>query len=176
VSAQHNFGESLAFSHAAEDLPFWSECYEQWFPGYAALTSHRADGQYQRLGVDRSVVLTTGKQVLIDEKVRRKAYDDIAIEFVANDRTGAPGWACKALVCDFIAYAVAPTGRAYLLPTIQLQLAWQRNGDAWRRAYGTISAKNCGYSTISCCVPVGVLLPAIGGCLRAYFSPQAGAA
>lgn len=169
----NNFLDDLRFSHNAEDLPIWRECYAQWFPGHVACTSHRADGQWQRLGVDRSIVLASGVQQRIDEKVRRKNYGDIALEVVANDRTNAPGWVRKALVADYIAYAVLPIGRAFLLPVVQLQLAWSRHGEAWMEAYSPVRAPNPGYTTISCPVPVPVLFAAIGGCLRASFRPVA---
>jgi hypothetical protein len=177
MSAPHDFDECLAFSHAAEALPFWRTCYDQWFPGHVACTSHRADGQYQRLGVDRSVVLATGKQVFIDEKVRRrnrktgKVYQDIAIEFISNTRTGAPGWACKALITDFIAYAIAPLGIAHLLPVLQLQQAWQRHGEEWKRQFKRVEAENGSYLTISVAVPPRVLFGAMCGIHYAKFEP-----
>jgi hypothetical protein len=168
----NHFGADLAFSHAAEAWSFWPTCYAQWFPRHAALTSHRDDGQLQRLGVDRSVVLITGKQVFIDEKVRRKAYPDIALEYIANDVTGAPGWVCKALLADFIAYAVLPLGKAYLLPVLQLQEAWQRHGAEWiARWPRKIVAPNRGYNTISVGVPVDVLFSKLGATLFAHFDP-----
>jgi hypothetical protein len=177
MSEPHNFKECLYFSHHAEALPLWRACYSQWFPGHVACTSHRADGQFQRLGVDRSVVLSTGKQVFVDEKVRRrnlktgKVYEDIALEFVSNTRSGAPGWVCKALLADFIAYAIAPLGIAYLLPVLQLQAAWQRHGTEWRGRYKLVEAENEGYWTLSTAVPHKALFAAMGNFHRARFDP-----
>ena len=62
------FNECLADSHAAEDLPFWNEVYEKAFPEMIVALSHRQDGQHQRQGIDRSIVLNNSKQVLIDER------------------------------------------------------------------------------------------------------------
>lgn len=176
---EHDFAVSLAKSHAAEDLPFWEECYRAAFGGlFQAMHSHRDDGFWQRDGIDRSVTLTNSKQILIDEKVRWKAYDDIALEYVSNDQSRTPGWVCKPLRSDYIAYAIAPLGNCYLLPVIQLQRAWMNNGEEWiakaeRRDAGfrLCRAANKGYTTISVALPVDVLFPAIGSALRVHFTP-----
>ena len=36
------------------------------------MVDHRDDGEHQRAGIDRSVILANSKQLLIDEKVRNK--------------------------------------------------------------------------------------------------------
>ncbi|MGH9932137.1 MAG: hypothetical protein ACREA9_23285 [Pyrinomonadaceae bacterium] len=175
----HNFDESLASSHAAEVLPFWEECYRSAFGKYfAAMVSHRDDGEHQRAGIDRSVVLTNSKQILIDEKVRFEPWKDIALEYVSNDRTNTPGWVCKPLRADYIAYAVAPLGICYLLPVIQLPSAWDIHGDDWKgkaatrqQGYKNVRAPNPSYFTLSVAVPVDVLFRAIGSGLRVRFTP-----
>lgn len=177
----HNFGESLRRSHAASDLPLWLEIYRQAFPDMLACVDHRKDGEHQRAGIDRSIVLENSKQILVDEKIRYpsdsgKVYHDILLEYLSSDKTDALGWVCKPLRCDFICYAIAATGKAYLLPVPQLQLAWSRHGSAWRATYGEKPAKNRGYRTWNCPVPVPVLFPAIGECLRYDFTPLARAA
>ena len=105
MSAVHDFADSLAASHRASDLPIWEEIYRKSFPDFLAMVDHRQDGEHQRAGIDRSVILENSKQILIDEKIRWKPYPDIAVEYLSNDRTGAPGWACKPLRADYIAYA-----------------------------------------------------------------------
>ena len=167
----HDFAESLAASHAASDLAIWEQIYRLAFPTFCAMVDHREDGEDQRAGIDRSVILANSKQLLIDEKVRWSKYSDILLEYLSNDRTGAPGWVCKPLRADYIAYAVAPLGRAYLLPVIQLQIAWARNADLWKAQYSIPPAKNNGYSTHSVAVPPERLFPAIGGALRVGFDP-----
>lgn len=170
MSAVHDFKESLAASHSASDLPIWEEIYRKSFPDFLAMADHRQDGEHQRAGIDRSVILENSKQILVDEKIRWKPYQDIAVEYLSNDRTGAPGWACKPLRADYIAYAIAPLGMCYMLPVIQLQQAWRRKGEIWKSTCFTIRAPNCGYTTLSAAVPVHELFAEIGRALRVPFS------
>ncbi len=170
MSAVHDFADSLAASHRASDLPIWDEIYRKSFPDFLAMVDHRQDGEHQRAGIDRSVILENSKQILIDEKIRWKPYPDIAVEFLSNDRTGAPGWACKPLRADYIAYAIAPLGMCYLLPVIQLQQAWRRKGELWKASCFIVRAPNRGYTTLSAAVPVHELFSEIGRALRAPFA------
>ena len=116
------------------------------------------------------MILENSKQILIDEKIRWKPYPDIAVEFMSNDRTGAPGWACKPLRADYIAYAIAPLGMCYLLPVIQLQQAWRRKGEIWKASCFIVRAPNRGYTTLSAAVPVHELFSEIGRALRVPFA------
>lgn len=143
--------------------------------------NHREDGQHQRQGIDRSITLSNAKQILIDEKVRWKnkktgrVYDDIALEVWSDTARKVPGWVCKPLLADYIAYAIAPLGKCYLLPVLQMQQAWTQHGEQWAQQYPNIEAHNeDGYRrwiTTSVCVPPVVLFPAIGQCLRVDFEP-----
>ena len=180
----HNFNDSLAKSHAAVDLPLWDVVYKQAFPYMIAFHDHREDGQHQRSGIDRSVILDNSKQILIDEKARYKnkngkIYSDIALEYLSNEERCIAGWVCKPLLADYIAYAILPLGKAYLMPVIQLQLAWKRYGEQWKLDYPfKIKAYNenygIKYTTISVGIPVAVLFKAIGDCLRVNFTPLMG--
>lgn len=170
MSAVHDFADSLAASHRASDLPIWEEIYRKSFPDFLAMVDHRQDGEHQRAGIDRSVILQNSKQLLIDEKIRWKPYPDIAVEYLSNDRTGAPGWACKPLRADYIAYAIAPLGMCYLLPVIQLQQAWRRKGELWKASCFIVRAPNRGYTTLSAAVPVHELFSEIGRALRVPFA------
>ncbi len=170
MSAVHDFADSLAASHRASDLPIWEEIYRKSFPDFLAMVDHRQDGEHQRAGIDRSVILENSKQILIDEKIRWKPYPDIAVEYLSNDRTGAPGWACKPLRADYIAYAIAPLGMCYLLPVIQLQEAWRRKGEIWKARCFIVRAPNRGYTTLSAAVPVHELFSEIGRALRVPFA------
>lgn len=167
----HDFKESLAFSHAASDLPIWLEVYRQFFPDMIGWHDHRQDGYHQRQGIDRSVVLESSKQILIDEKVRSVDYGDILLEFLSNDRTGAPGWVCKPLMADYIAYAVLPRGKVYLLPVLNLQRAWTISGEQWKAKFHVIQANNQGYKTHSVCVPTPIVFKAITSAQIANFEP-----
>ncbi|MBU8921818.1 MAG: hypothetical protein KOO63_08360 [Bacteroidales bacterium] len=167
----HNFNDSLKKSHAASDHPMWLHCYKQFFPNMLACVDHRQDGEHQRAGIDRSVILENSKQILIDEKVRYKDYGDILLEYTSVDTTGAPGWACKPLMCDYIAYAILPRGKAYLLPVIPLQRAWASLGANWIKKYGTRQAQNNGYKTLNCPVPFAPLFNALQTAQIANFEP-----
>lgn len=174
----HHFSESLASSHLASDLPIWLEIYRKAFPDMQACIDHRRDGEHQRAGIDRSITLSNSKQILIDEKIRWKAYPDIALEYWSDEARRIPGWVCKPLRADFICYAVAPSGQAFLLPVPQLQQAWQRRGEDWKRAYLAVHGKmivapNGRYDTVSCGVQVAELFSEIGKCLRIGFTPLA---
>ena len=177
----HSFEDSLKQSHEAEDLPLWGEIYKQAFPSMVAMLNHRADGQHQRNGIDRSVILDNSKQILVDEKVRwvnkitGLVYEDIALEYFSDSERGVSGWVCKPLLANYIAYAILPIGKCYLMPVIQLQKAWQENSELWFREFKTIKARNSqmgmAWTTLSLCVPVDVLFSAMGKCLRIEFTP-----
>lgn len=175
----HDFHDSLAKSHTAEDLPFWEECYRNAFgDSFASMISHRTNGEWQHAGIDRSVILTNSKQLLIDEKVRWKAWDDICLEYVSNDVYETPGWVCKPLRADYIAYAIAPLGKCYMLPVIQLQTAWRLCGPLWLKSaddgqagFKIIKALNANYTTLSLAMPVATLFKEIGAALRVTFTP-----
>ena len=181
MTVVHDFDKSLALSHAAEDLPFWKEVYSKAFPTMIAMHNHRQDGDHQRQGIDRSIILENSKQILIDEKVRFKAYNDILLEYWSNEKRQVPGWVCKPLLADYIAYAIAPLGKCYLLPVLQLQEAWRRHGKQWIEDFTDagrkppICARNkCRgreWRTISIAVSVKQLFMSIGKVLRIDFEP-----
>jgi len=187
MTEYHNFNESLAVSHAAEDLPFWEEVYRKAFPKMSAMISHRQDGFHQRQGIDRSVILSNSKQIRIDEKVRGRnkktgrVYDDIILEFMSDEERQEAGWVCKPLLADYIAYAIAPLGKCYILPVEQLQTAWQINGGRWKeegyadqgrriiRAVNKCNRSGRLWTTLSVNVTVKELFREIGNCLRVTF-------
>lgn len=173
----HEFAPSLAMSHRAADWPGWLELYRAHFPTMVGCWDHRQDGDHQRAGIDRSILLANSKQILIDEKVRGRnkttgrVYADILLETLSDRDRQTPGWIVKPLRADYIAYLIAPLGICYLLPVLQLQLAWSRYGDQWTAEYQTREARNNGWTTINVPVPANVLYPAIGSCLRSAFQP-----
>lgn len=177
MTVVHDFRKSLAMSHAASDWEGWEDVYRTAFPSFAAMVDHRQDGPHQRAGIDRSVTLANSKQLLVDEKVRGrnkvtgKIYEDIALEYLSDSKRKVPGWVCKPLLADYIAYAILPLGICYLLPVIQLQQAWMAHSAEWLHAYKIAVAKNTTWETMSCCVPPKVLYQAIGSTLRVHFAP-----
>lgn len=182
----HDFETSLAKSHAAEDWPLWEVIYRQAFPDFASMVNHRQDGWHQRQGIDRSVTLTNSKHILIDEKARGrnaktgKVYDDIALEYWSDYERGIAGWVCKSLLADYIAYAILPLGKCYLLPVLQLQAAWRKRGQSWidrtkdttQHEFFLVKAENPTWTTYSVGVPVKILFAEISECLRLNFEPR----
>jgi len=175
---EHDFYQSLEKSHSASDLPIWEQVYRRAFPTFTAMVDHRDDGEHQRAGIDRSVILANSKQLLIDEKARFPGangvvYRDILLEYISVSKdggiSGSPGWVCKAMRADYIAYAIVGLGVCYMLPVIQLQTAWAKNGVNWIDSYGIRKAQNKGYLTVNCPVPVDVLFPEIGRAFRVRF-------
>jgi len=174
----HDFKESLAFSHSFEDHPIWSVVYKKAFPEMIDFISYKQDGFWQREGIDRGVILSNTKQIFIDEKVRGrnkktgKVYEDIALEYLSDEGRNKPGWICKPLRADYIAYLIAPLGICHLLPVIQLQSAWVHNGDSWKsQVKYHIRSENKGYTTVSVPVEPKILYKAIGQQLRVNFKP-----
>ena len=171
---EHNFRDSLKFSHATSDLAFWDDVYEQAFPG-AVVIDHRQSGDHQLAGIDRSLTLPSSKQITIDEKVRRTKYGDILLEYFSDYTRRAPGWVCKPLLADYIAYAILPLGRCYFLPVQQLQQAWKTRGFAWMEKFGERRSENRSndrvWTTVSVPVPVDEVFQAMGQSLRISFAP-----
>ena len=179
----HDFKSSLAFSHNASDWEGWKAIYESFFGEGAHLVDHRQDGDHQRAGIDRSVILPNSRQVLVDEKVRGrnrktgKVYSDIALEFWSDRDRQERGWIAKALRCEFIAYAILPLGVCYLLPFQQLRAAWKMNCKAWVEKYHKRTSDNKDpvtgreWTTVFCPVPQDVVFRAIAECSIAKFEP-----
>ena len=173
----NDFKADLEFSHLFEENPIWDEIYKKSFPTMIEKISYKADGFWQREGIDRGIVLSNTKQVFIDEKVRGRnkktglVYDDIALEYLSSKEQSKPGWVCKPLRADYIAYLIAPLGRCYMLPVIQLQAAWEKYGEQWINKYPKIPAQNIGYTTMSVGVPTAILFKALGEELRINFNP-----
>ena len=166
----NDFQTDLAWSHSCDEADCWKQIYKTAFPTMRAMVNHRENGDHQRAGIDRSIILDNSKQILVDEKARRiQDTGDIMIEYVSNDRIASPGWAEKPLLSDYIAYAFMPSGTAYLLPVIQLQSAWLKHKADWLKQFGTKPAKNPDYRTLNCPVPTNTLYSAIGGMLRVTF-------
>lgn len=157
---KNDFYNDLRFSHSQASAPWWTEVYDQFFPDRLGDHDLRSDGWWQKAGIDRQIVMK-GKNIYVDEKVRRDKWTDFALEYVSNSVTGAPGWIAKDLRADYIAYAFAPMRTCYLLAVNELQNAWRQNSTAWIRKYGEKRAVNDGYDTLFCPVPRTILAKAM---------------
>lgn len=162
----HNFKESLAFSYQHEHNEMWDIVYKKAFPTFQDSYSVKNDGWAQRGGIDRVVVLESGKTLSIDEKIRARDYGDILLEYWSNLERKTPGWVAKDLACDYIAYAFAPSKKCYLLPFQQLRQSWKKNKNEWVKKYKRIEANNGNYTTISVAVPTNILFDSLLDSMR----------
>jgi hypothetical protein len=100
---------SLALSQSYADAPWWLDLYRIAFPTLVSAVCVRDDGWAQRGGIDRVLTLACGRTYAVDEKVRTNDWPDILLEQWSDEDRRKPGWVQKPLVCDFIAYAFAPS-------------------------------------------------------------------
>jgi hypothetical protein len=164
----HDFADSLAYSHAQADAPYWLPVYRKAFPTLRACVDVRADGWHQRAGVDRVLTLRDSTIIRVDEKVRCEDWPDIALEVWSDEQRQIPGWACKDALCDYIAYAFEPSRTCYLLPFLLLRRSLELNKHEWwpagragRDGFRLVRAQNRSWTTLSLAVPIAVLLGAI---------------
>lgn len=156
----NDFQECLDFSHDHKNEPFWEKVYDKAFPDMEWCKPCIEKGQGQYLGIDRIIYLVNGKILTVDEKLRKKVYPDILLEYLSNDRTDAPGWMQKPLHIDYLAYAFLPTKRCYLFDWQMLRRAWLHHKEEWFQIYRKVPSKNPGYKTWSLAIPTKVLLDA----------------
>lgn len=156
-----DFTNDLAWSHAQSDQPWWEQVYREAFTGYVGMRDVRQDGWAQRAGIDRYVDLRDGTSLKVDEKVRRRDYPDICLEYWSDVDRKVRGWVAKDLSCDYIAYAFEPTATCYLFPFQTLRRAWRLNRERWVSTYPRVEAKNAGWTTVSVAVPTDVVLDAL---------------
>lgn len=153
----NDFRTDLEWSlDSAEDALF-NDFYYKAFPNIKEI-EFCEDMERQRKGFDKIIHFNNGNWFAIDEKKRRVDYGDILLEIWSVDRKKR-GWlyTCQ---CDYIVYAIMPTSKVYLLPTVLLKRAWITNKDKWINTKPII-AQNNGYVTESRAIKVNELLTAI---------------
>lgn len=161
VALVHNFAERLHYSQVASDEPFWVKVYQNAFPNLVNQMPCIGDNEAQRKGIDRVLLLANGVTLRIDEKKREKEYDDVLLEYVSNDKTGAVGWIEKDLSIDYLAYAFMPSKRCFLFDWQTLRRAWVTHKQDWMQSYKRIPARNATYTTWSIAIPTKTLMIAI---------------
>jgi hypothetical protein len=152
-------GDLGKFAEEGKNELFWNSIYKKAFPN---MINHMRGGlkkcNSQDKGVDRIIYLDNLKVITIDEKIRREEWKDILLEYLSNDRKNTPGWMEKDLAIDYIAYAFLVPQIVYLFDWRILKLAWDKNKLLWQKTYGTKTAPNQGYNTLSIPVPIDILL------------------
>ena len=169
VVTVHRFNESLAKGEHASLEPFWDKAYRKAFPTMVGRTVNHRGNPAQALGIDHTVLLSSGKTLLIDTKCRFKNYDDFLLEYTSNDQTQALGWIRKdSLQIDYLAYAWVDQKTCVFLPWLALREAWFQNIPVWYRkaqrevnGYKLIKAKNPNYNTLCLIAPRAAVLDAV---------------
>jgi hypothetical protein len=169
MTVVHRFEDCLDYSNTLSDEPIWVEFYKRIWPTLIACVRIDGRSRFQQWGIDREVKLPNGKQYTIDEKKRQKDYGDLCLElwsvwYGRKDHRNKRGWTCDPdKRCDFIAYAVVPARRCYLLPTEVLRLSFEHNFRDWLKSprCRIHDAQNDGYITRNICVPWDLLAPAL---------------
>lgn len=140
---------------------FWQAFYKKAFPCMVNMMSCPGRYESQRRGIDRVIMFSNGRIIKVEEKARREASKDILLEYIANDKTNAPGWIEKDLEVDYLAYAFISTKTGYLFDWPILKLTWTRFKHDWIKRYKIPPAHNNGYDTLSVAIPTNELLGAI---------------
>jgi len=155
----NDFNTDLQYSLDERESEIFDRFYYRIFPGLKFIELVK-DLETQKKGIDKILHFKNGKTVTIDEKKRRTDYGDILLELWSVWEQRKYGWlyTCQ---CDYIVYAVMPTQKVYLLPSLLLKRAWLTNSREWLKKYKKISADNKTYTTKSVAIPVNVLLKAI---------------
>lgn len=158
--AMSDFHQDLQFSLDSDIDSELNKFYHEQFPELEKIEIV-TKLSWQKRGVDKVLILASGKRILIDEKIRREDYGDILLEEYSNWERKIVGWLGNDKFTDYIVYMIEPTKTVYFLPFLLLQRAWQSNHDYWLATFGRREAQNKGYITTFIAVPTDVLLEAI---------------
>lgn len=161
----HDFQKSLEVAATYVNAPWWETVYRQAFPTLQNMQAIGGPGWAQSAGIDRLLILASGKTIKVDEKVRLKDWGDVLLEYWSDQERKRPGWVAKDLDCDYIAYAYVETQRCLLLPFPTLRVAWNRYRADLVATYKRTEARNNGYVTVGVAVPQDVLFNALRDCM-----------
>lgn len=152
----NDFNVDLEYSLEAGEDTMFDNFYWRIFGSVLQSIEKVTDKDLQLKGVDKILILKNGKKIMIDEKKRRKDYDDIAIEIWSDTAKNTPGWVFKPFT-DYVVYAFMPSKRVYLLPSLLLKIYVHEN---WENLVNFFQPKavNHGYITTSVAVPIDILL------------------
>jgi hypothetical protein len=146
------FSADITYSNKHKN--FWKLAYHKAFRLTKNIEDKSQDMKAQALGIDTIIHLPFGGEIFIDEKMRRKNYGDILIEYISNDQKNTKGWVEKELKIDFIGYAIEDSREVFFIPFKELQKLWFSNKEEWIKRYKTKQAKNEFYNTLNCPVPL----------------------
>lgn len=171
----NQFKEDLAWSESHHSDDWWQPYYQKAFPKIKGIRTVPGPSAAQRAGIDKFVTLNGGKQIAVDEKIRRhRPPNDVLLEFEhvpTNGNPSWPGWIEKDnQFTDFLAYGFFEYRVAFFLPFPTLQTAWFKRRDNWKTAFGIVKSPNPRveprYHTLSVPVPTRYLLDAVLDAIR----------
>ena len=108
-----------------------------------AVAVETASGADDRAGADYWLVLTDGRRLAVDAKIRSVDYrqyghDDLALETHSSIESNKPGWTLDAAKnTDYVLWYWPPTGRHCILPFARLRAAFAMHCDDWIGHYKT---------------------------------------
>jgi hypothetical protein len=136
----------------------FNRAYKRQFAGLKEIIEVE-DIDFQRMGIDKVLVLSSTKRIFVEEKVRRSHYGDICLELWSNKELGKQGW-LHTVQADFLAYMTPK--RVYLLHTEQLRTAWHYKKSEWLKKYKTRTSRTENkYTTEWIAIPEQELLEAM---------------
>lgn len=169
----HDFGISVEKGSDTKNDPFFDEMYRRTFPTLDTIARTQSSAsKVQKSGCDVVIILSSGREIRLDEKRRFGTFTDIALEYkhVYSGGGSADGWIEKDLAIEYLAYGIIRLKQGYIIPWIDLQKVWRKNKAEWIRnginkeqGFFNAEAKNDGYISHSCCVPADVLMREIAG-------------
>ena len=161
------FSKDFAWSNSEAVRLFWQGIYKAAF-GALDTIELVVDKQEQKKGVDVIVYLPDGQAIKVEEKIRRKNWDDIVLEVWSDKKRKIPGWAVKEQEANILAYGFFQGKYAHLFERQKLRTVFIENGRTWAKEFGTITAHNQGYDTVSIPVPIRVLQETMGKSMKQF--------
>ena len=92
------------------------------------------------------------------EKINRKNWDGILLEYIESDVPLKKGWIETPKVCDFFCFGLFNENKAYIMLWEELVFAWHQNKDEWLSSYKQVHAQNTTYETKNVLVPFDEML------------------
>lgn len=125
----NNFHEDMDFEkEVSSNHELWTRVYSNFFPDFK-LHGRVCDKGRQMQGIDRVVKLAGGRNVYVDEKVRRKDYGDMLIEEYSMcgeaGKGKKKGWIKKDLNTDYIAYYIQPSDEVRMYSYQELKSVYE---------------------------------------------------
>ena len=158
--SDNNFHDDLEYSKSAGLSEFIDNAYRRAFPHVEEIKVVEDIG-LQLLGIDKILVTENGKEIYVDEKIRRKHYGDIALEEYSDYDRKVKGWLSREKYTDYIAYIIPCAKLIYFLPFLILQKVYVRHYKQLLALYGRKPSYNQGYTTTFIAVPTSKLLDLI---------------